>query len=63
MLTYTLYRVRRIYNHDDALRYVERMKEYAEEDDEGNQGKYEFPEVERALPGVYDRHCNRKSAP
>ena len=32
-LTYALYRVIRIYNHDDALQYEERMKEYAEDDD------------------------------
>jgi hypothetical protein len=46
-LTYAIYRVMRIYNHDDALEYEERMKEYAEED---NPGQYEFPEVEKALP-------------
>jgi hypothetical protein len=50
MLTYALYRVMRIYNHDDALQYEERMKEYAEEEDEGNKEQYEFPEVEKALP-------------
>jgi hypothetical protein len=38
----------RIYNHDDALEYEERMKEYAAEED--NPGQYEFPEVEKALP-------------
>ena len=48
-LTYALYRVMRIYNHDDALQYEERMKEYAE-DDEENREQYEFPEVEKALP-------------
>ena len=48
-LTYALYRVMRIYNHDDALEYEERMREYAEDDDE-NDGQYEFPEVEKALP-------------
>ena len=48
-LTYALYRVMRIYNHDDALQYEERMKEYAE-DDEENRAQYEFPEVEKALP-------------
>ncbi|MHB1698575.1 MAG: hypothetical protein ACYCSN_00325 [Acidobacteriaceae bacterium] len=49
-LTYALYRIMRVYNHDDALQYEERMKEYAEEDDEENKGQYEFPEVEKALP-------------
>jgi hypothetical protein len=48
-LTYALYRVMRIYNHDDALQYEERMKEYAEDDPE-NREQYEFPEVEKALP-------------
>lgn len=54
-LTYTLHRVMRIYNHDDALQYEERMHEYAEED-EGNRQQYEFPEVEKALP-----ECIQKS--
>src|ERR1700730_13835007 len=48
-LTYALYRVMRIYNHDDALQYEERMKEYAEDDDT-NREQSEFPEVEKALP-------------
>jgi hypothetical protein len=48
-LTHALYRVMRIYNHDDALQYEEHMREYAE-DDEENSGQYEFPEVEKALP-------------
>jgi hypothetical protein len=54
-LTYSLYRVMRIYNHDDALQYEERMREYANED-EGNPEQYEFPEVEKALP-----ECIRKT--
>jgi hypothetical protein len=48
-LTYALYRVMRIYNHDDALQYDERMHEFAEEDEE-NREQYEFPDVEKALP-------------
>jgi hypothetical protein len=48
-LTYALYRVMRIYNHDDALQYEEQMRECAEEDQE-NREQYEFPEVEKALP-------------
>lgn len=48
-LTYALYRVMRVYNHDDAFQYEERMKEYAEDDPE-NREQYEFPEVEKALP-------------
>jgi hypothetical protein len=55
-LTRALYRVMRIYNHDDALMYEERLREYAEEDEEGNRGQYEFPEVEKALP-----ECIRKT--
>jgi hypothetical protein len=47
-LTYAIYRVMRIYNHDDAFEYEERMKEYHEEED--NPEEYEFPEVEKALP-------------
>jgi hypothetical protein len=39
----------RVYNHDDAFQYEERMKEYAEDDPE-NREQYEFPEVEKALP-------------
>lgn len=54
-LTYALYRVMRIYNHDDALQYDERMHEYAEEDEE-NREQYEFPEVKMALP-----ECIRKT--
>lgn len=49
-LTYALYRLMRVYNHDDALQYEERMQEYAEQDEEENEGQYEFPEVEKALP-------------
>lgn len=48
-LTYALYRVMRIYNHDDALQYEERLREYSE-DDEENSEQYEFPEVRKALP-------------
>ena len=54
-LTYALYRVMRIYNHDDALQYEERMKEYAEDDGE-NLNQYEFPEVDKAVP-----ECIRKT--
>jgi len=47
-LTYALYRVMRVYNHDDALQYEERLQEWDE--DEVNGGQHEFPEVEKALP-------------
>lgn len=53
-LTYALYGVMRIYNHDDALQYEERMREYAE-DDEVNREQYEFPDVEKALPVCIQR--------
>jgi hypothetical protein len=49
-LTLALYRVMRLYNHDDALMYEERLIEYADSDDEVNRDQYEFPEVEKALP-------------
>jgi DNA-binding transcriptional ArsR family regulator len=55
-LTLALYRVMRIYNHDNALMYEERMRDYAAEEDPENQGQYEFPEVEKALP-----ECIRKT--
>jgi hypothetical protein len=57
-LTYALYRVMRIYNHDDAFEYEEHMREYAEEDEE-NRGQYEFPEVEKALPDCIRRTLKR----
>jgi hypothetical protein len=49
----------RIYNHDDAFEYEERMKEYAEEED--NPEQYEFPEVEKALPGCIRNTLRGKS--
>jgi len=49
-LTYALYRVMRLYNHDDALRYEEGMREMAEQETDGSLDQYEFPEVEKALP-------------
>jgi hypothetical protein len=58
-LTYALYRVMRIYNHDDALQYEERMREYAE-DDEENREQYEFPEVEKALPECIQRSLKKE---
>jgi hypothetical protein len=61
-LTLALYRVMRIYNHDDALMYEERMRDYAAEDEEGNRGQYEFPEVEKALP-EYIRKTLKRECP
>ena len=61
-LTYALYRVMRIYNHDDALQYEERMREYAEEERESGD-HYEFPEVEKALPDCIRKtlKCDRRT--
>jgi hypothetical protein len=61
-LTFALYRVMWIYNHDNALMYEERMREYAAEDDAENQGQYEFPEVEKALP-EYIRKTQKRESP
>ena len=58
-LTRALYKVMRLYNHDDAMMYEEQMHEYAAEDDEENQGQYEFPEVEKALPECIRRTLKR----
>ena len=60
-LTQALYRVMRLYNHDDALMYEERMRDYAAEDEEENRGQYEFPEVEKALPECIRRTLKRES--
>jgi hypothetical protein len=60
-LTYALYRVMRIYNHDDAVMYEERMRDYAAEDEEENRGQYEFPEVEKALPECIRKTLKRES--
>ena len=49
-LTRALYKVMRLYNHDDALMYEEQMREWAAQDDAEKQGQYEFPEVAKALP-------------
>jgi hypothetical protein len=61
-LTFALYRVMWIYNHDNALMYEERMRDYAAEDDEENQRQYEFPEVEKALPEYIRKTQKRESA-
>jgi len=61
-LTHALYRVMRIYNHDDALMYEERMRDYAAEDEEENRGQYEFPEVEKSLPECIRKTLKRDSS-
>lgn len=58
-LTYALYRVMRIYNHDDALQYEERIREYTEDDGE-NREQYEFPEVEKALPACIQKSLKKE---
>ena len=60
-LIFALYRVMWIYNHDNALLYEERMRDYAAEDDAENQGQYEFPEVEKALPACIRKTQKRES--
>ena len=59
-LIQALYRVMRIYDHDDALMYEERLIEYANEDDEENRSQYEFPEVEKALPTCIQKTLKEK---
>jgi hypothetical protein len=49
-LTSTLYRVMRIYNHDDALMREEQLHEWAEQEDEEAKEQYEFPDVKEGLP-------------
>jgi len=53
VLTLALYRVMRIYNHDDALMYEERMRDYAAEDDEENAASMSSPR--------WKRHCRSAS--
>jgi hypothetical protein len=59
-LVHALYRVMRIYDHDDALRYEEMLIESANEDDEENRNQYEFPEVEKALPECIQKTLKEK---
>jgi len=58
-LLHTVYRVMRIYDHQDALQYEEQMRECAA-DEENTEQQYEFPEVEKALPECIRRHLNRE---
>jgi hypothetical protein len=59
-LIHALYRVLRIYDHDDALRYEEMLIESANDDDEENRSQYEFPEVEQALPECIQKTLKEK---
>ena len=59
-LLQALYRVMRIYDHDDALRYEEMLIESANQDDEENWNQYEFPEVEKGLPACIQKTLKEK---
>jgi hypothetical protein len=48
--TSSLYRVMRLYNHDDAMMREEQLHEWADQEDEESEGEHEFPEVDKALP-------------
>ena len=66
-LTYALYRVMRVYNHDDAIQYEERMREYADEEQgdggDTNGTQYEFPDVAKALPACIRESLDRSTGP
>lgn len=49
-LLYSLYRILRVYDHDDAFRHEEYLRESADMEDEEAREQYEFPEVEKSLP-------------
>ena len=61
ILTRSLYRVMRIYDHSDAQAYEENLIEYAREDDAANREQYEFPEVEKALPACVRCSLNHET--
>jgi hypothetical protein len=48
--TSSLYRVMRLYNHDDAMMREEQLHEWADQEDEESREQYEFPEVKKTLP-------------
>ena len=64
LLRLSLYRSMRIYDHTDAEEYNDNLHDWADQDDEGNQRAYEFPDVEASIsPFVRNRdglelhHC------
>ena len=59
-LVHALYRVMRIYDHDDALMYEEQLREYISEDDTASPDEYEFPEVKKALPACLEQTLDTK---
>jgi hypothetical protein len=59
-LVRSLYRVMRIYDHDDALMYEEQLHDYIDSDDTANPDEYEFPEVRKALPPYIEQTLDKK---
>jgi hypothetical protein len=59
-LVRSLYRVMRIYDHDDALMYEEQLHDYVASDDTANPDEYEFPEVRKALPPYIEQSLEEK---
>jgi hypothetical protein len=59
-LVHSLYRVMRIYDHDDALMYEEQQRESISEDDTADPEEYEFPEVRKALPPYIEQSLDEK---
>jgi hypothetical protein len=58
-LTYSLYRVMRLYNHADAQMREEMLREWAEQEKEESREQYEFPEVEKGLPDFIRKTLKR----
>jgi hypothetical protein len=58
----SLYRVIQVYDHEDALRYEEGLREMAADDDESNRDQYEFPEVRKSLPACIRRSLEHSKA-
>jgi hypothetical protein len=56
----SIYRVMRIYDHDDALMYEEMLRDHADQEDPENPGQYEFPGVRRSLPVCIERTLDAK---
>jgi hypothetical protein len=59
-LVRSLYRVMRIYDHDDALMYEEQLHDYIDSDDTANPDDYEFPEVRKALPPYIEQSLEER---
>ncbi len=50
LLRLSLYRWLRLYDHTDAEAYSENLREWAEQEDEGDRGEYEIADVDGAMP-------------